>query len=97
MPNISLFGIGAPSVGLPESVIPSAGVGARHVAIFQSVEYRRFFCLRVSGAVAPSASGGAISPAAVPYCIGAWGLGLGTWMIDARAWRGGNSRATALA
>src|SRR5262245_51519836 len=44
---------GAPSVCLPENVIPSAGASC---ATFQSYRPSRFFCLRVSGAVAPSAS-----------------------------------------
>ncbi len=50
---------GAPSVLVPENVIPSAD--ARGVT-FQIQIPRRSFCLRVSGAVAPSASVGPISP-----------------------------------
>src|ERR1700730_1005972 len=44
---------GAPSVCLPENVIPSAGATR---ASFQRRQSSRSFCLRVSGAVAPSAS-----------------------------------------
>src|SRR5215470_17383753 len=45
--------VGAPSVCLPENVIPSAGATR---ASFQRRQSSRSFCLRVSGAVAPSAS-----------------------------------------
>jgi cytochrome P450 PksS len=48
---VPLFG--APSVCLPENVIPSADAGAPLSRVRQS---SRSFCLRVSGAVAPSAS-----------------------------------------
>ena len=55
----SLARSSAPSVLVPENVIPSAD--ARGVT-FQIQTSRRSFCLRVSGAVAPSASVGPISP-----------------------------------
>ncbi|GAB7001794.1 hypothetical protein JCM18382A_65620 [Bradyrhizobium sp. 17-4] len=46
----------APSVAVPESIIPSAdAIGDNPSASFQMSDVTRSFCLRVSGAVAPSA------------------------------------------
>src|ERR1044071_2798588 len=55
---------GAPSVLMPESVIPSAGAIAPLSRVSKPL---RFLCLRVSGAVAPSASVEPISPARDGY------------------------------
>src|SRR5262249_60059069 len=57
--------VGAPIVCLPENVIPLGGATR---ASFQRRQSSRSFCLRVSGAVAPSASERPISPATISVC-----------------------------